>query len=126
MQAAEFRLSGGGVPVYVQIRQQILAAITRGALEPGEQLPTVREIAVALRVNPNTVNRSFIELEREGILETFRGRGTFVSGRPRKARPRARHVLREIASRALREAAESGFAGRALLDQVAALLRIPS
>ena len=68
-----------GVPIYVQIKEQIKTAVGGGVLEPGQQLPSVRELAVALVVNPNTVVRAYNELEHEGLLRIERGKGTFVA-----------------------------------------------
>src|SRR5580693_141337 len=78
----ELRLQDNGIPIYVQLRDQILAAIGRGTVERGAQLPTMREVAVALRIDLNTVQRAYAELEREGILTLVRGRGTFVAQTP--------------------------------------------
>lgn len=71
-----------GVPLYIQIQEGIKALIVKGAYPPGEQLPTVRQLAVDLRINSNTVARAYSELEREGIISTHQGRGTFVCGLP--------------------------------------------
>jgi len=68
-----------GVPFYRQIIEQVKYAIARGRLEPGDQLPTVRRLAVDLSVNPNTVVRAYRELEIERVLDTQQGSGTFVS-----------------------------------------------
>jgi GntR family transcriptional regulator len=68
-----------GVPIYRQIISQILYAIARGDLRPGAQLPTVRQLAALLSVNPNTVIKAYKELEIRGNLETRQGTGTFVS-----------------------------------------------
>jgi len=68
-----------GVPIYRQIISQILYAVARGDLEPGAQLPTVRQLAVELSVNPNTVIKAYKELEIRGNLETQQGTGTFIS-----------------------------------------------
>jgi GntR family transcriptional regulator len=68
-----------GVPIYRQIMSQILYAIARGDLAPGSQLPTVRQLAVDLSVNPNTVIKAYKELEIRGNLETHQGTGTFIS-----------------------------------------------
>jgi GntR family transcriptional regulator len=75
-------LQDNGVPIYVQLRDQLSALVGRGALTPGERLPTMRQVAVALRIDLNTVQRAYAELEREGILTLVRGRGTFVAARP--------------------------------------------
>src|SRR3954465_10491162 len=79
---ASLTLQDNGVPIYVQLRDQIAAAVGRGALSPGERLPTMRQVAVALRIDLNTVQRAYAELEREGILTLVRGRGTFVAEPP--------------------------------------------
>src|SRR3990170_941652 len=67
-------------PIYAQLERALRAAIATGRLQPGEQLPTVRQLAVDLRVNANTVARVYAELERGGVLETRRGVGSFISG----------------------------------------------
>jgi GntR family transcriptional regulator len=75
----QFRLDmRSGVPVYRQLIDQVLAGRASGALTPGEQLPTVRQVAVDLSINPNTVARAYRELEIKGVLETQQGTGTFV------------------------------------------------
>ena len=117
MNAEDFYLDpGSALPVYVQLREQVLRARASGGVQEGDQLPTVRQIAVHLGVNPNTVNRAYIELEREGVVTTARGRGTFVasqSARPDADLQSAR--LRDIARRALGEARSLGFHGRELI-----------
>ena len=78
--ALAFRLDGAsGVPVYRQLIDQVLVAIASGTLEPGDQLPTVRQLAVDLSINPNTVMRAYKELEIRGILTTQQGTGTFIT-----------------------------------------------
>ena len=67
-----------GIPIYIQLKEQIKYGMARGHLKPGTQLPTVRELAVDLRVNANTVSRVYSELEHEGLLTTRKGKGTFV------------------------------------------------
>jgi DNA-binding transcriptional regulator YhcF (GntR family) len=71
-----------GVPIYRQIQDQIRYGIASGRLGPGEQLPTVRALAVDLQVNPNTVTKAYTELERQGVLTTEQGSGTFVAPQP--------------------------------------------
>ena len=76
----EFRLDPhSGVPVYRQIIDQVLGGIAAGTLPAGHQLPTVRQVAVDLSINPNTVVRAYRELEIRGVLETQQGTGTFIS-----------------------------------------------
>jgi GntR family transcriptional regulator len=73
------RLESSGVPIYVQLREQLLRAVTTGALKPGEQMPTLRQVAVAVRVDLNTVRHAYDALERLGIIVLVRGRGSFVA-----------------------------------------------
>ena len=75
-------LENSGVPYYVQIRDQFLRAIGSGTLRPGEQLPTMREVAVALKVDLNTARHAFDELEQMGAVTIVRARGTYVAERP--------------------------------------------
>jgi len=111
-----------GIPVYLQLREQILHAISRGALHPGDQLPTVREVAIELSINPNTVNRAYAELERDGILRSTRGRGTFIAEPATSAgTSKRRDRLMDIAKRALAECQSFGFTTG---DLVSAIKRI--
>jgi GntR family transcriptional regulator len=68
-----------GIPIYVQVMDQIKHLIATGALLPGQQLPTIRELAVGLTINLHTVAHAYAELEREGFLTIQRGRGTFIT-----------------------------------------------
>lgn len=103
------------VPVYAQLCEQLMAAVARGALRRGEQLPSVRDVAATLGINPNTVNRAYAELEREGVLETRRGRGTFVAASPRGS---AVARLTEIAKRFVARARALGYDGSQILGAV--------
>jgi GntR family transcriptional regulator len=76
------RLEDNGVPIYVQIRDQFLAAIGSGVLRPGARLPTMREVAVALKVDLNTARHAYDELEQTGAIVIIRARGTYVAERP--------------------------------------------
>lgn len=98
-------------PIYAQLERGLRAAIATGRLRPGEQLPTVRQLAIDLRVNANTVARVYAELERGGVLETRRGVGSFVTATPAQAHPprdRDRR-LRAFATRVLADADAAGF-----------------
>ena len=75
-----FRIdTSGGVPIYLQLIGQVKYHIANGVLEPGDELPSVRSLAERNLVNPNTVARAYMELEREGVIYKRRGRGTYVS-----------------------------------------------
>src|SRR5688572_32615125 len=99
------------VPVYRQIVDQVCRAIDAGVYQPGEAIPSQRTLAVELRVNPNTVQRAFDELLRDGVIETQRGRGVFVVDRRRIA-PRgvAEKSCESAQARAIVAALESGIA----------------
>jgi GntR family transcriptional regulator len=114
--------SRDSTPIYAQIERALRAAIASGRLKVGDQLPTVREMAVTLRVNANTVARVYSDLERQGVLETRRGVGSFVSATPERARPPDEHQrrLRAFVTRVLADAAAAGFSADELADQLAA------
>src|SRR5262245_9732145 len=78
----DFHLERSGVPIYVQIRDQFRRAIGNGTLRPGEQLPTMRQLAVDLKVDLNTVRHAYDELERSGVIVILRARGTYVADKP--------------------------------------------
>ena len=81
-----------GVPIYLQLMEQVKHGIETGALRPGEQLPGIRPLAEELVINPNTVAKAYRELEHEGIIELRHGAGAFVSGnaRPKKVTDKLR------------------------------------
>ena len=107
-------------PIYAQLERGLRAAIATGRLRPGDQLPTVRQLAVDLSVNANTVARVYAELERAGVIETRRGVGSFISATPAQARSPREHGrrLRALVTRMLADAADAGFT----LDDVVAEL----
>ena len=78
-----------GVPIYLQLMEQVKHAIETGALRPGEQLPGIRPLAEELVINPNTVAKAYRELEHEGVLELRHGAGAFVSGQAGKGKKAA-------------------------------------
>lgn len=92
-----------GVPIYVQLIEQVKRSVAVGALAPGERLPTVKALALDLTVNPNTVARAYRDLERDEVIETSPGRGSFVRARDGAA-PLARRALAEVAAGALEAA----------------------
>jgi GntR family transcriptional regulator len=103
--------SRDATPIYAQLERALRAAIASGRLRPGDQLPTVRQLAVDLQVNANTVARVYTELERAGVLETRRGVGSFVSATPALARTPREHDrrLRAFVTHMLADADRSGF-----------------
>lgn len=109
-------------PLYHQLERSIKFAIATGKLRIGDQLPTVRQLAVDLRINANTVAKVYLELERTGVLQTRRGVGTFVQERPAEAvtskRDRERQ-LGELADHFITETHTRGFS----LDEVIEHLR---
>jgi GntR family transcriptional regulator len=109
-------------PIYAQLERGLRAAMATSRLRPGDQLPTVRQLAVELSINANTVARVYADLERTGAIENRRGVGSFVSASPDKARP-AREFdkrLRGFVTRVLAEAATAGFTLDDLLRELTA------
>ncbi|MBT9283658.1 MAG: GntR family transcriptional regulator [Hydrogenibacillus schlegelii] len=103
-------------PLYEQFVERIRFAIARGELEPGARLPSVRELAAAIRVNPTTIQRTYQELERERLIVSFRGQGTFVTRDEAAIEASRRALAREAVAR-LRETAESlGLTVQQLID----------
>src|SRR5438093_7728651 len=96
-------VQNNGIPIYVQLREQILALIGRGALKPGAQMPTMRQVAVALKIDLNTVQRAYAELERDGVLSKQRGVGTFVTEAPSPPR-NAKKQVQDFAHRGAAQA----------------------
>ena len=117
----DFRIdSKSGVPFYRQIIEQVKFAISRGDLPTGTQLPTVRQLAVDLSVNPNTVIRAYKEMEIEGLLETHQGSGTFVTDRqPKIDDVERQRMLDQIITEMLARASSYGL----VLDEVLAALQ---
>ena len=100
---------GDDLPIYRQIVRQITDAIAGTRLQPGERLPSHRELAAQLVIAPLTVKKAYDELEREGLIETQRGRGTFVSGKRPSLDPAERRArLRDAAQRLVSQAALAG------------------
>lgn len=108
-----------GVPAYRQIIDQVMGSIATGALAGGDQLPTVRQLAVDLSINPNTVIRAYRELEIRGVLETLQGTGTFVSHQKveRNDAERQRR-LSQIAGEMVARAGAEGFTVEDMIEQL--------
>jgi len=116
----EFRLnSQSGVPVYRQIIDQVLGGIASGGLTAGYQLPTVRQVAVDLSINPNTVVRAYRELEIRCVLETQQGTGTFISQQKVKHdEVERRRQLTQLVSEFVSRAGAAGFTIEELQEQL--------
>ncbi|MBV9271839.1 MAG: GntR family transcriptional regulator [Candidatus Eremiobacteraeota bacterium] len=101
-----------GVPIYLQIIEQIKRSVALGVLAPGEQLPTVKQLAVDLTINPNTVARAYRELERDQVIETAPGRGSFVklNGATETSKAAVTDVASDAIMQAVREAKSLGVA----------------
>src|SRR3954451_10021222 len=115
-----FRLDlASGVPVYRQIIDQVLGGMAAGTLAPGTQLPTVRQVAVDLAINPNTVVRAYRELEIRGLLETQQGTGTFISNlKVQRNEVERRRQLNQIVSEFVSRAGAAGFTIDDLMEQL--------
>ena len=113
-------------PIYAQLERALRAAIASGRLAIGDRLPTVRQLAVDLRVNANTVARVYAELERAGVIETKRGVGSFVTSTPSEAHPpRERdRRLRAFATRVLADADTLGFTADNLMAALGEIRRL--
>jgi GntR family transcriptional regulator len=99
-----------GVPIYLQIIEQVKRSVALGVLQAGEQLPTVKQLAIDLTVNPNTVARAYRDLEREQVIETSPGRGSFVRADGVTQAPKvAAEIGRDALDVALREAKSVGL-----------------
>lgn len=105
-----------GIPIYVQLKEGIKLAIATGNFAPGAQLPTVRQLAVELKINANTVSKVYSELESEGVLVTRQGKGTFVRERPEIDDNVREGVLNGIVEHFMIQASELGFTNEELLD----------
>jgi GntR family transcriptional regulator len=105
-----------GVPVYRQLIDQVRSGIASGTLTAGDQIPTVRQLAVDLAINPNTVMRAYRELELGGLLETHQGTGTFIANK--KLEKNSAERDRQLGQMAGEFAARAGAAGFTLEDLI--------
>jgi GntR family transcriptional regulator len=112
-----------GVPVYRQIIDQVRGGVASGSLAAGDQLPTVRQLAVDLAINPNTVQRAYRELELGGMLETHQGTGTFVANKKvdKNSSDRERQLV-QMAGEFAARAGAAGFTLEDLIDRMRDLL----
>jgi GntR family transcriptional regulator len=116
----EFQLDlRSGVPLYRQIIDQVMGGIAAGSLAGGDQLPTVRQLAVDLSINPNTVVRAYRELEIRGVLETQQGTGTFISHQTvERDEVERQRRLDELVGQFVARAGAAGFSLQELLQRV--------
>ena len=116
-----------GMPVYRQIMDQVRGGFASGALTPGDQLPTVRQLAVDLAINPNTVVRAYRELELGGLLETHQGTGTFIGAQKMKRSDAERErQLTQIVADCVARAGAAGFTVYELIDELRGLAAEPT
>ena len=106
-------------PTYLQIVDQVKFAAAAGRLRPGEALPSIRQLAERLRINRNTVDKAYRELDRQGVIETVRGRGAFLSDRESSQDDDFRHqVLRRAIDAVIVKARHLRVTGEQLLELV--------
>jgi GntR family transcriptional regulator len=116
-----------GVPVYRQLIDQVRGGIASGSLTAGDQLPTVRQLAVDLAINPNTVMRAYRELELGGLLETHQGTGTFISNKkPEKKSAERERQLGQMAGEFAARAGAAGFTLEEIIDRLREFLPHPA
>jgi GntR family transcriptional regulator len=107
-----------GIPVWIQIRKRLIYSIISGQYKPGEQLPTVRELAVQLDINYNTVNKVYQDLERDGFITTRRGKGTFVAEVDEKMLLALDNKVELLADELVREGFDFGMQGDEIVKTV--------
>ncbi|MBL4964221.1 GntR family transcriptional regulator [Bacillus halotolerans] len=96
-------------PIYLQIADQIFYRLVRQELVPGDKLPSVREMAIQTKVNPNTIQRTYSEMERLGIVETRRGQGTFIADKAEIVDELKERLTREVFESFIHQMAELGL-----------------
>jgi GntR family transcriptional regulator len=111
-----------GVPIYVQIREQFLRSISTGVLGPEARMPTMRQVAVALKVDLNTVRHAYEDLQREGVITLRRGHGSFVTGAPAPQFSAGEQTLEDLARRVIAQAMDAGVDPLSLATRIAGLI----
>ncbi|MDQ0195654.1 GntR family transcriptional regulator [Paenibacillus wynnii] len=111
------------LPIYIQIMNYIKGEIVTGKLKPGDKVLSVRELASELQINPNTVQRTFQELEREEIVETRRGMGRYVTSEESKIMKIKKEMASDVLDRFIRGMKELGFEGEEIVAVVAESIR---
>jgi GntR family transcriptional regulator len=118
------RLESSGIPIYVQLRDQILRSLGAGVLATGDQMPTMREVAVALSIDLNTVRHAYDELERMGAITLVRGRGSFVAEPPPPMGARAQaSQIDNLAKQTVATAIAAGIDPAALAERIKVLAK---
>src|SRR3954449_1123149 len=113
------RLENSGVPIYIQLREQILRQLGAGVLATGDQMPTMREVAVTLKIDLNTVRHAYDELERMGAITLVRGRGSFVAEPPPAMGARTQNIKADsLAKQVLATAAAMGLDPIIVADRI--------
>jgi GntR family transcriptional regulator len=117
-----FRLDGSlGVPPYLQLVHQVRQSLLLGYLRAGDRLPTVKEVAVDLAINPNTVVKAYRQLEHEGLAAGRPGQGTFITGTLASPSAAVSQALRGSLEKWFRDAAEAGLSDEAITALIAAV-----
>lgn len=105
-------------PIYQQVIAEIRKAVARGELKPGSKIPSQREMAQILRVNPNTIQRAYREMEQSALVETLRGQGTFIKDNPSLFREIRREMTEEALNHFLDEMHSLGFSDEEILSLI--------
>ncbi|MCP1458272.1 DNA-binding transcriptional regulator YhcF (GntR family) [Bacillus amyloliquefaciens] len=105
-------------PIYLQIADRVYYRLIRSELSPGDKLPSVREMAVQMKVNPNTIQRTYSEMERLGIVETRRGQGTFIAERSDLKAELKDRLTKDVFKRFIQEMAELGLSPEEMIDGI--------
>ncbi|MBU8683170.1 GntR family transcriptional regulator [Bacillus haynesii] len=105
-------------PIYRQIAEQLFKKMIRGEIKPGEKLPSVRELAVQTQVNPNTIQRTYNEMERMGVVETRRGQGTFVVEHTEVIDDLKREMRSEVIGQFVQSMEELGLSKQDMLSEL--------
>jgi GntR family transcriptional regulator len=118
------RIEQSGVPIYVQIRDQVMHLIGTGVFAPGQQMPTMRQVAVALRVDLNTVRHAYDELARAGVINVVRARGSYVAEkRPSSSKSSNTKVIDDVARRCIELATVAGVEPRVVARRIVDMVK---
>ncbi len=115
--------SRSAIPVYEQLKRQIVLHIVSGRLDDGEKLPSIRELAAALRINPNTVAKTYRQLETDGFVTSRKGLGVFISAGARELRSDRNEIFKELTDEYLSKAASLGLNADEIMKGLAGRLK---